>query len=72
MLRHFHGLYSHRLKLSTNQRARIPSDCKIIIGNLRKKGYTQGKMVVLFKAIVLPEIVYGLSVYPTSVSDLSA
>ena len=25
MLRHFHGLYSHRPKLSTNQRARIRS-----------------------------------------------
>ena len=25
MLRHFHGLYSHRPQLSTNQRARIRS-----------------------------------------------
>ena len=30
MLRHFHGLYSHRPQLSTNQRARIRSvKCKI-------------------------------------------
>ena len=41
-------------------------------GSLRKKGYTQGKTDLLLKAIVLPKIVYGLSFYAASVSDLAA
>ena len=36
-----------------------------------KEGYTQGKIDLLFNAIV-PKIMYGFSVYVPSISDLTA
>jgi len=48
------------------------NECLLIIRSLRKEGYTQGKLDHLFNAIVLPKILYDLSVYAASASDLTA
>ena len=39
--------------------------------SLRKEGYTQGEIDHPFNAIVRSKILYGLSVYAASVSDLT-
>ena len=46
--------------------------CLFVIRSLRKEGYTQGELDHPFNAIVLPKILYGLSVYAASASDLTA
>ena len=45
--------------------------CLYIIRSLRKEGYTQEKIDHLFDMIVLPKLLYGLSVYAASSSDLA-
>ena len=45
--------------------------CLFITRSLRKKGYTQEKVDILFNAIVLSKILYGLPVYATSASGLT-
>ena len=46
--------------------------CLFIIWSLYKEGYTQGENDLLFNAIVLPKIMYGLSVYAASISDFTS
>lgn len=45
--------------------------CLYVIRSLRKEGYTQEEVDHLFKAIVMPKIIYGLPVYGASPSDLN-
>ena len=45
--------------------------CLYIIRSLRKEGYTQEEIDHLFDMIVLPKLLYGLSVYAASSSDLA-
>ena len=42
-----------------------------IIRSVRKEGYTQEEIDHLFDMIVLPKLLYGLSVYAASSSDLA-
>ena len=42
-----------------------------MIRSLRKEGYTQEEIDHLFDMIVLPKLLYGLSVYAASSSDLA-
>ena len=42
-----------------------------ILRTLRKEGYNQSEIDLLFNTIVLPNINYALSVYGTSESDLT-
>ena len=45
--------------------------CLYILRSLRKKGLSQDEIDTLFNAIVLSKILYGLSVYGSSTSDLN-
>ena len=45
--------------------------CLFVIRSLRKEGYTQDEIDHLFNSIVIPKLLYGLSVYGASVSDLT-
>ena len=45
--------------------------CLYIIRSLRKEGYTQEEIDHLFDMIVLPKLLYGLSVFAASSSDLA-
>ena len=42
-----------------------------IIRGLRREGYSQDEIDLLFKAIVLAKMTYGLSVYGASEADLN-
>ena len=45
--------------------------CLYVIRGLRKEGYSQEEINLCFKAVVLSKLVYGLSVYGTSIADLN-
>ena len=45
--------------------------CLFVIRSLRKEGYTQDEIDHLFNSIVIPKLLYGLSVYAASVSELT-
>ena len=45
--------------------------CFFVIRSLRKDGYTQDEIDHLFNSIVIPKLLYGLSVYAASVSELT-
>ena len=45
--------------------------CLFVIRSLRKDGYTQDEIDHLFNSIVIPKLLYGLSVYAASISDLN-
>ena len=59
-------------KFSLHVKAKFNEANKMFIYNrsLCKEGYTQGETDFLFNAIVLPKIMYGLSVYTASISGL--
>ena len=62
-----HGKFSVHVKnkLSKAKKSRH------ILRTLRKEGYNQSEIELLFNTIVLPNINYTLSVYATSESDLT-
>ena len=45
--------------------------CLFVIRSLHKDGYTQDEIDHLFNSIVIPKLLYGLSVYAASISDLN-
>lgn len=45
--------------------------CLHVIRALRQEGYNQGELDYLFHSIVMPNFLYGLSVYGASPSDLN-
>ena len=47
------------------------SQCLHVLRTLRKEQYNQAEIDLLFKAIVLPNLTYGLSVYGASEPDLN-
>ena len=61
-------------KFSLHVKAKLhdANKCLFIIRSLCKEGCTQGELDHLFNAIVFPKILYGLSVYAASDSDLTA
>ena len=61
-----------KIKQTLNIEYLIESNkCLYIIRSLRKEGYTQEEIDHLFDMIVLPKLLYGLSVYAASSSDLA-
>ena len=44
--------------------------CLYILRTLRKEQYNQTEIDHLFRSLVLPNIIYGLSIYGASESDL--
>ena len=45
--------------------------CLFVIRSLCKEGYTQDEIDHFFNSVVIPKLLYGLSVYAASVSDLT-
>ena len=45
--------------------------CLFVLRSLRKEGFSQGEVDRLFSTLVLPNFIYGLSVYGAVDSDLT-
>ena len=61
------GKYSSHVKSKLIKANR----CLYVLRSLRKEGYNQSEIDLLFKSIVLPNITYALLLYRASVSDLT-
>ena len=60
-------------KFSTNVKNKLikANKCLFILRSLRKAGYKQTEIDLLFNTLVLPNITYALSLYAASESDLT-
>lgn len=60
-------MFTQHIKIKLSE----ANKCLYVIRGLRKEGYSQDEIDLLFKAIVLPKLTYGLVVYGASEANLN-
>ena len=62
---------NHRFNEHIKVKLQEASKCLYVIRCLRKEGYQQPDVDYIFRSIVLPKLAYGLSVYASSIPELT-
>ena len=60
-----------RFKIHVKDKLVKASKCLFVIRNLRKDGYSQNEIDLLFKSLVLSQLTYALSIYAASPPELT-
>ena len=62
---------NHRVNEHINVMLQEANKCLNVIRCLRKEGYQQPDVDYVFRSIVLPKLTYGLSIYASSIPELT-